>query len=73
MKIFNAFCLICEYLFTTLRSVSPLNNPQNKEMKISCKYEVDMMKIIIIIISYTLNNFTTPIYHNIIVDDGKNI
>jgi hypothetical protein len=28
-----------------------------------------MLKIIIIIIGYTLNNFTIP--HNIIVDDGK--
>ncbi len=48
-----------EYL--TLRSVSSLNNPQNSEMNFLWKYEVDMLKIIIIIISYTLNNFTTHI------------
>jgi hypothetical protein len=41
-----------------LRSVSSLNNPQKREMKICEKYEVDMLKIIIIIIGYTLNNFT---------------
>ncbi len=29
-----------------------------------------MLKIIIIIVAYTLNNFTTH-YHNSIVDDGK--
>jgi hypothetical protein len=46
----------------TLRSVSSLNNPQNSEMKICEKYEVDMLKIIIIlIIRYILNNFTTRI------------
>jgi len=42
-----------------LRSVSSLNNPQKREMKFCEKYEVDMLKIIIIIIGYTLNNFTT--------------
>jgi hypothetical protein len=36
-----------------LRSVSSLNNPQKREMKICEKYEVDMLKIIIIIIGYT--------------------
>ncbi len=45
----------------TLRSVWSLNNPQNSEMKICEKYEVDMLKIIIIFIGYTLNNFTTHI------------
>jgi hypothetical protein len=45
----------------TLRSLSSLNNPQNSEMKICEKYEVDMLKIIIIIIGYILNNFTTHI------------
>jgi hypothetical protein len=33
-------------------------------------YEVDMLKIIVIIIDYTLNNFHYS-YHNIIVDDEK--
>jgi hypothetical protein len=45
--------------YLTLRSISSLNNPQNSEMKICEKYEVDMLKIIII--GYTLNNFTTHI------------
>jgi hypothetical protein len=35
-----------------------LNNLQNSEMKFCEKYEVDMLKIIIIIIGYILNNFT---------------
>jgi hypothetical protein len=47
---------IREYL--TLTSISSLNNPpQNSEMKICEKYGVDMLKIIIIIIGYTLHNF----------------
>ncbi len=37
------------------------------------KIDVDMLKIIIIIIGYTRNNFITHITHNIIVDDGKYI
>jgi hypothetical protein len=40
--------------YLTLRSILSLNNPQNSEM---WKYKVDMLKIIIIIIGYTLNNF----------------
>jgi hypothetical protein len=44
--------------YLTLRSVSSLNNPQKSEMKIYEKYEVPMLKIIIIGIGYTLNNFT---------------
>jgi hypothetical protein len=40
--------------YITLRSVSSLNDPQNREMKICEKYEVDILKIIIIIIGYTL-------------------
>jgi hypothetical protein len=44
-----------------LRSNLSLNNPQNNEMKICEKYEVDMLKIIIIIISYNVNNFITHI------------
>jgi hypothetical protein len=47
-----------------------LNNPQNSEMKICEKYEVDMLKIIIIIIGYILNKFHYS-YHNIIVGNGK--
>jgi hypothetical protein len=58
--------LYCPYL--TLRSVSSLNNPQNSEMKICKNYEVVMLKIIIIIIGYTLNNFTIS-FHNIIIND----
>jgi hypothetical protein len=46
---------IGEYL--TLRSVSS----QNSEMKFYENNEVDMLKIIIIIIGYILNNFTTLI------------
>jgi len=46
-------------MYPTLRAVSSLNNIQNNEMKICEKYEVDMLKIIIIIIGYNLNNFTT--------------
>jgi len=51
------------YTYLTLRSVSALNKntPQNSEMKFCEKYEVDMLKIIIILIGYTLNNFTTYI------------
>jgi hypothetical protein len=42
--------------------VSSLNNPQNSEMKF-CENMTsgDMLKIIIIIIGYDLNNFTTHI------------
>jgi hypothetical protein len=42
--------------YLTLRSVSSLNNPQNSEMRFCEKYEVVMLKIIIIIIGYILNN-----------------
>jgi hypothetical protein len=55
---------VCQY-YLTLRSVLSLNNPQNSEMKFCEKYEVDMLKIIIIIIGYTLNNnslFTSQYY-----------
>jgi hypothetical protein len=34
-------------------------NPQNSEMNFSWKYEGDMLKIIIIMMGYTLNNFIT--------------
>jgi hypothetical protein len=47
--------------YLTLSSVSSVNNPQNNEMKFCEKYEVDILKIIIIIVGYTLNNFTTHI------------
>ncbi len=47
--------------YLTWRSVLSLNNPQNSEMKFFEKYEVDMLKIIIIIIiGYILNNFKFP-------------
>jgi hypothetical protein len=43
-------------------------------MKFCEKYEVEMLKIMIIIIGYTLNMFVnTHSYNNIIVDDGKYI
>jgi hypothetical protein len=42
-----------------MRSVLSLNNLQNSEMFFFGKYEVNMLKIIIIIVGYTLNNFTT--------------
>ncbi len=47
--------------YLTSRLISSLNNPQNNEMKICEKYEVDMLKIIIIIIGYTLNDSTIHI------------
>jgi len=47
--------------FLTLRLVSSLNNPQSNKNEILWKYEVDMLKIIVIIIYYILNNFTTHI------------
>jgi uncharacterized membrane protein len=37
--------------YLTLRSVSSLNNPQNSENEIFCEnYEVDMLKILLVII-----------------------
>jgi hypothetical protein len=45
----------------TLRSVSSINNAQNSEMKFCEKYEVDMLKLIVIIRGYIMNNFTTLI------------
>jgi hypothetical protein len=45
----------------TLRSVSSLNNPQNIEINFFEKYRLDMLKIIIIIIGYILNNFITHV------------
>jgi len=45
----------------TIRLVLSLNNPRNDEIKICEKYEVDMLKIIIIIIGYIINNFITHI------------
>jgi hypothetical protein len=56
--------------YLTLRLVLSLNIPQNSEMKFCEKYKVDILKIIIIIIDYILNNFTYS-YHNIIIDDGE--
>jgi hypothetical protein len=49
-------------VYLTVRSVSSLNNPQNSEMKFCQNMKlVDMLKIIIIIVGYTLNNVTTHI------------
>jgi hypothetical protein len=48
------------FYYLILWSISSLNNPQNSEMKF-CENMVDMLKIIIIIIGYILNNFTTHI------------
>jgi hypothetical protein len=50
----------------TLRSVSSLNNLQNSEMNFCEKYEVDMLKIVISIVSYTLWIISLFIwqYHN---------
>jgi hypothetical protein len=58
--------------YLTLSSVSPLNNPQNSEMKICENMTILKIIIIIIIIGYIKNNFTTHIT-NIMVDDGKYI
>jgi hypothetical protein len=44
--------------YLTLRSVLSLSNPQNNEMKICEKFEFDMLKIIMGIVGYTLNDFT---------------
>jgi hypothetical protein len=41
----------------TLMSISSSNSPQNSETNFCEKNEVDKMKIIIILIAYTLNNF----------------
>jgi hypothetical protein len=40
-------------------------------MNFSEKYDVAMLKIIIIIVGYTLNNFTTHFCDNSIIDNGK--
>jgi hypothetical protein len=45
----------------TLSWVLELKNPQNSEMKFFENMKFDMLKIIIIIIGYILNNFTTHI------------
>ncbi len=47
--------------YLTQRSVLPLNNPQNSEMKICENIKLKMLKIIQIIIGYALNDFTTHI------------
>jgi hypothetical protein len=57
MNIFSFSYFKKSFEYLTLRLVLSLNNPQNNEVKICEKYEVDMLKIIIIIIGYTLNNF----------------
>jgi hypothetical protein len=50
------------YIHLTPRSVSSLNNPPNSQKKFCEKYEVEMLKIIIIIIiGYTPNNFTARV------------
>jgi hypothetical protein len=57
----NRYQLSCCFLdaeYLTLRSVSSLNNPKNNEMKFC---ENMKLKIGIIIIGYTVNNFTTHI------------
>jgi hypothetical protein len=54
--------------YLTLRLVSPLNNPQNGEMKICEKYEVDMLKIILITSYSELFHYS---YHKIIVDNEE--
>ncbi len=41
------------------RLVSSLNNPQNSEMNFCENNEVTLLKIIIIMIAYTWNNFTS--------------
>ncbi len=54
------------YHYLTLRSVLlSLNNPQNSGTIFCEKYEVDMLKIIMIFIGYTLTNFITHMtYHS---------
>jgi hypothetical protein len=49
------------FTYLIVQLVSPLNNPQNNEMKICEKIEVDVSKIVRIIIDYTPNNFTAHI------------
>jgi hypothetical protein len=48
----DVFITIILHAYLTLRSISSLNNSPNNEMKFCEKYEVDMLKIIIIIIGY---------------------
>jgi len=48
-----------KFTYLTLMVVLSLNNPENNEMIFFWKYKIDMLKIIIILIGYTLNNFTT--------------
>jgi len=55
--------------YLTLRSVSSLNNPQNNEMNFCRKYEVDILKIIIIIIGLHSEWFHYSC-DNIIIDNG---
>ncbi len=55
-------------LHLTVRSVLSLNNPPTTETISFEKYEVDMLKVIIIMIWYTLNNFLTQT----IIGHGKN-
>jgi hypothetical protein len=55
-------------VYLNLRLVSLLNNLENSKMKFG---ENNMLKIIIIVISYRLNSFTTDT--TILNGDGKNI
>jgi len=66
----NGSCKSSIFLKThhlTVSSVLSLNNPQTTETNFCEKYEVGMLKIIIIMIGYTLNNFFTQM----IIDHGK--
>jgi len=66
----NGSCKSSIFLKThhlTVRSVLSLYNPQTTETNFCEKYEVGMLKIIIIMIGYTLNNFFTQM----IIDHGK--
>jgi hypothetical protein len=57
--------------YLTLKSVSSLNNPQNSETKICENMKLKCLKIILIIIGYSLNNFTTSITIFILDDENK--
>jgi len=58
------------FTYLTIRLVSPLNNPQNNEMKFCENMKLTCRKLSEFIGDYTLNTFSTHIT-NIIVNDGK--
>jgi hypothetical protein len=66
--IFGFWTLMSSYLPSSCLLLLVIQNRQGAGAL--CYYEIGMLKIIIIIIGYTLNNFTTHITITV-VDDGK--